>query len=398
MIALEERVLKLIERQEDMLGNAVRGKAVTATLRVSLDGSGADGLSWRTAFQTIGDAVAAASADVNALTLILFAPGTYDIDTTGDPNITKNIVLQGSHRDWVFIVNNHGSATAVIGFSGYVALCDLTIDCGTGTNDGVIIAGAGANGARVDRVYIECDGVTGAQTGLAFGAGVAHVRCRDVRIHGVKANTRGLQLNNCEHSDFAQVYISDCLEALEISNIASDDNHFEHIHFENCTLGLDINGGNGQIFNELSFSGCTRDVDDEVGDHTWLDIHGDHPVYIHPDNFTGDLVNTDGAADTWGADTEIIAAGVVDNPFRVVAIQAEGSANEKFRIRFSADVGVTHYDDVQIEGTIAAVSRESSVFPSQSVPIYNRGTRISCSAKSESGGNNVWVWVEIQEL
>lgn len=44
MISLEERIARIIERQEDMLGNT-DGKAITATLRVSPDGTGADGLS-----------------------------------------------------------------------------------------------------------------------------------------------------------------------------------------------------------------------------------------------------------------------------------------------------------------------------------------------------------------
>ena len=95
---------------------------------------------------------------------------------------------------------------------------------------------------------------------------------------------------------------------------------------------------------------------------------------------------------------KIIAAGAIDNPFRVVAVHVEGSANEKFRFRFSSDSGATQYDDVMIEGTANVAKREPSVFPSPSLPIYNKDTRISASAKSESGSNNGWVWVEIQEI
>lgn len=396
MVDEEGKLRDLTERQVDMLDIAGLGRTNTATFYVSPDGSGADGLSWRTAYQTIPAAIAAASSDANALTRLLLAPGTYDMDTTGDPDFAKNIVLQGSHRNWVIIENNHASATTVVGNQSYLALFDLTVDCGTGDNNG--IAAAVANGFRAERVYIEAEHVTGAQTGIYLLGGAEYARIKDVKVHGVKAHTTGIRYNNCALSLMDKVDFVDCLTGLKIDNAASDGNIFTFIAFANCTLGLDVNGGNNQFFHELMFANCTRDIDDEVGDHTWVNIHGSHPVYVHPDNFTGDIVNTNAVADTWGTDTEIIAAAAIDNPFRVVAIQAEGSANEKFRIRFSSDSGGTHYDDIQIEGSVAAVSRETSVFPSQSVPIYNVGTRISCSTKSESGGNNVWVWVEIQEL
>ncbi len=392
MIGLEERIAEVIERQEDMLSN-VNERANTATFRVSPDGDNTDGLSQRTAYQTFQAAYDAASADVNDLTLILLAPGTYDIDTTGDPNFTKNVVIRGSHRNWVTIVNNHASATAVIGFTGYVALKDLTIDCGTGSNDGVIIAGAGAGGARVDRVYIECDGVTGAQTGLAFGGGVDHVRCRDLKIHGVKANTRGLQLNNCEHSDFQNIEIADCLEGLEISNTSSDENHFQHVDIDNCTLGIDINGGNNQIFHDLTFSRCTRNIDDEVGDHVWININGRFDIDILPDNFTGITVSTGGAG-VYGADTEILSAVSRDNPFRIVGTHLEPSTSEWYRLRLSDDGGTTFFDVLQFDAT----KREGAAAQSGTEHIFNAGTRISGSSKDVSGGDNVKVWLEVQEI
>ncbi|GAG24385.1 unnamed protein product, partial [marine sediment metagenome] len=60
MIGEIERWNKVIERQEDMLGN-VESRAYTATFHVSPDGAGTDGLSWRTAFTTVNGALDAAS-------------------------------------------------------------------------------------------------------------------------------------------------------------------------------------------------------------------------------------------------------------------------------------------------------------------------------------------------
>ena len=117
MIADEERVLKLIERQEDMLGNASIGRAVSATLHVSPNGTGADGLSWRTAFTTIPDALDACSTDDEDCTLILISPhgaGYYDIDTTGDPTWSANVILKGTHRNWAKIKNDHETSTSIL--------------------------------------------------------------------------------------------------------------------------------------------------------------------------------------------------------------------------------------------------------------------------------------------
>jgi len=126
MIAEEERLLKLIERQEDMLGIAGLGRANTATLHVSPDGTGADGLSWRTAYTTLNLALDACSADANALTLILMAPGTYDINEPGQPTWTQNVVLQGSHRDFVTITNTHATASCVLRLEGHAVLNDVS--------------------------------------------------------------------------------------------------------------------------------------------------------------------------------------------------------------------------------------------------------------------------------
>lgn len=395
MIAEEERLLKLIERQEDMLGNAVKGKAVTATLRVSPDGSGADGLSWRTAFQTIGEAHTAASADANDLTVLLLAPGTYDIDTTGDPNFTKNIVLQGSQRDWVHIVNEHASADSVIGFTGYAALFDLTINCGEGSLNGIAFGGGGSDGARIERVYIEAENVTGAHNGITVVGGTEYLRFRDLLIHGVKAHTTGIFLNNCTLSHFYEIDIVQCLTGLNLSNTSSDLNHFHDWHFENCTLGMDINGGNNQEFARMHFSGCTRNVDDEVGDHDWVDIEGRFDIEILPDDLTGIAV-TCGGANTYGSDTELLSAASRDNPFRVVGVTFAPSASpaEWYMVRFTDDAGSTFYDILMFKGD----KREGIAAPKGTEHIFNRGTRISCSAKSESGSNTVNIWVEPQEI
>ncbi len=380
---------------EDVGGVAAVNRAVTAVLYVSPNGNGTDGSTWAKAFTTIQAALDAASTDADALTLILIGPHTteYDIDTTGDPSWAKNVELKGSHRNWAKVVNTHGSATAVLKFTGRVSLQDLTIDCGATDNNGVIITGASANGARLRRVYFECEDVTGAQTALELSSGIKYPLLEDVMVHGVVAHTTGLLLDNCALGHYLRVDLHDCAIGLQITNAASDFNEFHNTKVQSCTLGMDLDAGNGHLFDHVDFQGCTRNVDDEVGDHLWVDIHGALDIAILPDNLTGIQVNT-GAGGTYGSDTELLSAVSRDNPFRIVGTHMEPSTSEWYQLRLSDDSGSTFFDILQFDAT----KREGVAAPSGTEHIFNKGTRISASVRDVSGGDNVKVWVEVQEI
>ncbi len=381
-------------------GAMLFGRAITATLHVSPDGWGTDGSSWARAYQTVQVALSAASIDANDATLILIAPHAtnYDINITGDPTWTGNYVLMGSHRNWVKIKNNHGSATSIMKFSGKISLVNLTIDCGTGTNNGVIITGASLRGARLRKVYFECEDVTGAQTALEISGGAEYAKMEDVMFDGVVAHTRAMLLDNCKLSDFRNIQFYDCAKGVQITDVASDDNKFDDLMFHSCALGLDLDAGNRQMFEHIDFHNCTRNVDDEVGGHEWADIHGSFPLTLLPDNFTGVDLDTAAGANTWGTDTEILAAAGRDNPFRVIGFSVEVDAAEKFRIRLSADSGSTHFADIQVEGSIAVAERTAIQLPAGTEEIFNKGTRISGSSKSESGSDTATIWLQIQEI
>ena len=384
-IATEERLLKIIERQEDMLGIAGLGRANTATLRVSPDGDGSDGLSWRTAYQTPPDAFDACSADVNDLTLVLVAPGTYDFNLTGEPTWTQNIVVQGSHRDFVIFTNTHASASCVLRLEGLSAVQDVTITH-IAADNGLLLW---ANGARANRLRFISTALTGAGVSLWFNGDDS--KATDIDIQGNAAWTIGINVlgsrTHYEHS-----HIDDCATGIWIHNVGADSNLFDSVFIHGCALGIDIDSGNEQHFKDILFLENTRDVDDEVGDSHWVGIHGRFDVEISPDNFTGVTVNT-GAANTYGADTEILSAASRDNPFRIVAVHVEPSTSEWYKLRLSDDSGTSFFDEIQFDGT----KREGAAAPSGTEHIFNAGTRISGSVKDVSGGDNVKVWIEIQE-
>ncbi|KKM04015.1 hypothetical protein LCGC14_1768630 [marine sediment metagenome] len=385
MIALEERILKLIERQEDMLGIAGLGRANTATLHVSPDGDGSDGLSWRTAYTTPPDAFDACSADANDLTLVLMAPATYDFNLPGEPTWTQNIVVQGSHRDFVIFTNTHVTASCVLRLEGLSVVQDVTITP-VAADNGLLLW---ADGARASRLRIDGTGHTGAGVGLWLNGDDG--KATDIDILGNVAQTIGINVLGAR-THYENLHIDDCAIGIWVHNAGADGNLFDNIFIHGCALGIDIDSGNDQHFKDIHFLDNTRDVDDEVGDSQWLNIRGRFDIEILPDNFTGVTVNT-GAANTYGADTELLSAVSRDNPFRIVGISVEPSTGEWYKLRLSDDSGVTFFDEIQFEGT----KRQGEAAPSGTEHIFNKGTRISGSVKDISGGDNVKVWLEIQE-
>ncbi len=389
-IVIDTRILE--ERQRDYFGSAVAGLAITRTLLVNPDGDGTDGLTRRTAYPTIQAALDVASMDATDLTLILIAPHAtyYDIDTTGDPTWSANVLLSGPFDDFAQIRNTHVSATSILKLTGKSAVTNLSI-YQTGSLNGLIMT---SGGSVVEKMRFNGTTMSGAGTSLHLdGDSVVHGHIREVEFHGHVSYTIAILIDQWGFCDFHLLHFAECLTAIQIVGANSDENDFKNLDIGDCALGLDLDAGNTQHFTDIGFHDNTRNVDDEVGDHAWLEIHGRFDIDILPDNFSGVTVNT-GAANTYGADTEVISAVSRDNPFRIVGVHVEPSTSEWYRLRLSDDSGSTFFDVLQFDGT----KREGINPPSGTEHIFNKGTRISGSSKDVSGGDNVKVWIEIQEI
>lgn len=395
MIGAEGRLDALLTNQQDGFGPATIGRAVTATLRVSPNGTGTDGLTWATAYQTIQAALDAASTDADDLTLILIGPHAtfYDINTTGDPTWAANVIPKGSHRDFTEVRNTHGSATSILKLTGKSSIIDLTFDLGSGSGNGVIMTGAGA---RVHSSRFSGENLTGAATALHLdGASVEHAKITDVNFHGHVTHMTGLLIDQFGFSRFDDLHFHQCLTAVQFVGADSDENEFHHLDIGDCALGLDIDAGNEQHFTDVQFHHNTRNVDDEVGDSIWNGIFGEFDIAMLPDDLTGISLAT-GAAGVYGADTELLSAASRDNPFRIVGANfgPDASPIEWYQVRFSDDSGATFYEVIQF----ISDRREGAGAPSGTEHIFNKGTRISASARDASGSDNVAIWLEIQEI
>ncbi len=368
------------------------GKAITATLRVSPNGSNADGSSWVKAYTTIPVALDAASLDTDDCTLILVGPHTtqYDIGRTGNPTWAANVVLRGTHRNWTTIKNNHGSATSIMNLTGKSAVEDLNFNLGTGVNGLIMTRG----GCRVHRVQFVGTSLTGAAIALWLdGDSRKFAKAIDVDFYGDVSYMLALLIDQFAQCDFRRLNIHYCLKGIQVVGANSDDNRFIDVDIGESALALDLDAGNEQHFYNLTLHGNTANVDDAVGDHIWTNIFGKFPITIEPDNLTGVQVDC-GAANTYGSDMQIRAAATSTVPFRIVGVHLLPSASEIYQVRFSADSGSTFYDKLHFD----ASKREGIAAPIGTEYIFNKGTRIGASAKSVSGGNSVKVWLEIQAI
>lgn len=375
------------------------GMAATATLHVSPNGNNLDGSSWDKAFQNLSEALDAASTNTDDLTLISISPHTtnYDIDTTGDPTWAANVLLKGSYRNWSKIKNTHAGATSILKLTGKSCCCDLNFNLHTGSANGLIMT---HSAPVAERCMFVGEDLTGAATGLHLDGAttIKHGRIVGCRFIGHATHMTGLLLDNAASNMFFENYLHDCLTAIQIIHADSDHNTFSRIDIGDCALGLDLDAGNGQHWHHIDFHGNTRNVDDEVGDHHWQLIHGHFPLSTLPDDFTGVVLTAGVGANAWGTDTEVFSAASRDNPFRVIGISAELSAGEKYRIRLSADSGTTFFADFPVEEAAAVAGRQAITLPAGTEEIFNKGTRISGSAKSESGSNTAAIWPQIQVI
>ena len=317
----------------------------------------------------------------------------YNINRTGDPTWSGNYILQGAHRTWAKVKNTHANAASIMKFTGKVAAINLNFNLGAGTNGLIMTHG----GCRVYSCQFVGEDLEAAKTALWLDhtTGGKHIKVIDNDFLGHTSYMTALKIDQFGRSNFERLRIHECKTGIQIVGANSDSNIFNLVDIGECGLALDLDAGNEQHFYEMILHHNTVNVDDEVQDHIWVNIYGAFSISIYPDNFTGITVTAHNNADTWGADTEVRAAVVATKPFRIVAVHFEPAISQWYRVQFSADSGVSHYDDLMFDAT----KREGAAFPSGTEFIFNPGTRISARAKAESGGEDtVQVWIEVQEI
>lgn len=368
-------------------------RTITNILLVSAHGDNSDGLTWDTAFTTVNTAVAAAGA--NDVTAVAIDEGMYDVDLNPGLPVEKRICFIGAGHGVTFLTNSNADNEYVLSCSEPCYFKAITF-YRTGSCDGLRLVD-GSTGSYLSDVYFAFGIGEGAPGRALLVQQCNGAYCENMLILGDTEFTSGILIDRSAYGEYNNVRMCNTALGLQIGNEISDGNLFRNLYFCGNTLAIDINGGNVQHFIHVDFHGNAVNIDDEIKDSVWEDIHGDFNVTLTPDDFTGIVVATHANPDTYGADVELVAVGDYPaGPFKILAIHIEGDAAEKFKARISADNGVTFFDVQMIEGEVNAVKRQASVAPIGTDRIWNSGTRISASSKSETGLNNVWIWLEIQ--
>jgi len=369
------------------------GRAYTKVLYVSKNGSNTDGSNWNLAYTTFAGAYAAASASANELTCIMIGPGTYDLDTAGDPTYTKNIVIRGGHRNKTTITNTNVGATSIMKFTGFAALYYLTFDVGATGINGVIFSGASASGSRVFNCYFECENAMGAQTALYVGDTIEYIKCRDVIVHGAVANTKSLRLNGCTNSWFEQFKIFHSLVGVHLDTTNDENNVFEDTYIYSSATGLLIDAGaDYNSFETLKLRGNTLNINDSGTGTIYKDVDYTARASVAPDDLTGVEATANGAANTWGVAAALRAASAT--PYEVTGIVFEPNTQERYGLKLSSDGGSTNLWQGVVEGRQNQVDR--ILFDE---PVWcNQGTAITAYIKSETGGKKQILWVKIKTV
>jgi len=199
------------------IGTGIVGRAVTATLYVSPNGSGTNGKTWASAYHTIQDALDAASTDANECTLIVVGINTgadfYDIDTAGDPTFTGNYVIKGTHRTWQKIKNTNDAATSILKFTKYVSLIDLNFNLGDNNPNGIIIT---KGASRINRCQFVGEDLTGPATAVHYdGAAVLkHHKMTDCDFRGNATHMKGILIDKSSRSIYKDIRMHDCLTGI----------------------------------------------------------------------------------------------------------------------------------------------------------------------------------------
>lgn len=372
-----------------------KGMRYTDILYVSPDGDGSDGSNWEKAYATFLAAYTAASDDANDFTLIFVGAGTYDFAVTGGQAIAKNIHIEGAGIGITIFKNTHATNTHVFTVSKPFCISDCTIYRMT-TSHGIVLT----SGAKpcIENVLIDMGTeAAAAGTGLSMTS-VSNGIFKNITVAGDATNTIGIDINTSNSNHFEHIDVVDCATGIKIQNAASDGNFFHLIDFHDNILALDIDAGNNQHFEDVTFIGNTTNIDDEVGDSHWINVHGNFIIGSFPQDLSGVTV-ADGAGNAYGTYVEIIAAATNDGPFRIIGATIEAEDSGHHAIRLSADGGTTYFYEVNIDVSAAVASRVAISLPSGTEYVFNKGTAIHAAWKSSNGNSEAnLIWLQRQYM
>ena len=390
---LEPEVIRRIKELSMMLG-------FTETLFVGKAGDNSDGSSWAHAYTSLKTALDWIESNQNTgeVHAVILGNGSWDMSLTGTPTYSKNIVIIGVSKHKSIISNTHATATGILQFTGYCSIHNLSIDCLTGET-GININGAGSYGSILSGLEIDCSAFAAGNDGILLDGGTYQIHIDDIHIDGEATNTSALRLNDAYDCVITNVIIHTALVGLQLDHADDDNNEFDHCHLHDCATGIQIaaGGATNNHFDDIMFHGCTARISDAGTNTSFSHIHLDLPLAtIFPADLTGIELTAGVGANTWSAAAvEIRSAAAATKPFIITGIKIEPNAAEKWGIRLYSDGGTTPFYETltDLRGGGANILQPEIL----DEPYFiNQGLQISGTAKSETGGNDIDIWLAIE--
>lgn len=359
---------------------------------VHKDGDNSDGETWETAYTTINRANIMASLDLDDKTIIFVGIGVFDVNVAEQLDIHKNVHIVGSGRDATIFTNTHDNADYVLNVTRYFKMenCEIFVN---DTYSGIQVYGNNSDVNLVHMRFMAGAGAVDIPIMLHLLSG-DHGEFEDLHIGGIGTIVIGIYLNGSSHNHFTNIEIFRCKGAITFEGADTDENHVINSRIYGSPKGLDIRSGNGQHFEDMFFQNCVMAVDDEVGDSSWFNVYTDTMLgAIQPQDLVGVDVDTHAITDTYGADVLILDASDEDVPYYIVAVLFEPDVKEKYGLRLW--VGTGYFYETVIEAKfLGEIDRHTIEMPR----IFNAHSMIYCSIKSESGGNDMDIWLEIVSI
>ena len=221
--------------------------------------------------------------------------------------------------------------------------------------------------------------------------GGGHGEFEDLHLGGENLNSIAINISESRHNHFWDIELHSCDTGINIIGDKAQNNVFENIIIMESVIGLDIDGGAYQHFQDVHFEECDYAVDDEIGNSYWVDISSDNMLgAVTPSNLVGIVVNTNIAGDVYGVDTLVYDGTASDIPYYLIAVLFEPDVKEKYGLRLWQGIGY-FYETVIEAKFLDEIDRHTIEIPT----FFNAHTAIYCSIMSETGGNDMDIWLEI---
>jgi len=356
------------------------------------------GASWSEAYTDLPSAIQRAAATPFWTTLILVGAGTWDVLQPVAQIINRNLIIVGAGIDSTIFINTHPTARAIFivenDFSGYKFTIRYADTCDGIIAEDNILGGLFDPDLDLYDIRFETNvSNNGNPDALALGTS-DHGKFLNLHFMGFcHGNPTAINISNSFHNSFNNIKIEDFTTGIHINLNTSDQNYFHEIEIFNASIGLDIDAGNNQHFHHFTFEAVVIPIDDEVGDSYWFDVWTDVMLgTIQPQNLVGVDVDTNAVAALYGVDVLVLDALAFDRPYYITAILFEPDANERYRLRLWDTFTGTYFYETVIEAKFAGqVDRWTLELPR----IFNAHNRIFCSIMSETGNDQMLIWIEM---